>query len=143
MNNKKTYTVLGATSVQQQQSPNDLSYGARFTGTEKGLQVSDGYHTMDDLYEHRFTLYIAMCKLLASRKSPLFPVWRSKKHSDGEDAYKGWFVLGVNKAKGTQITYHIPLDQWDKTEFAETLEKAPEYDEHTSEDVLTRIKEII
>ena len=70
-----------------------------------------------------------------------FPVWRSKNHSDGEPAFGGtWFVLGINKEKGKQITYHLPMSKWDETDFAETLEKAPEFDGHTSQDVLERLK---
>ena len=35
-----------------------------------------------------------------------------------------------------QITYHLPLSKWEETGFAETLEKAPEFDGHTPDDVL-------
>ncbi len=66
-------------------------------------------------------------------------MWRSKAHSDGT-TYDGWFILGIAKAKGYQITYHLPMSEWENTEFAETLETAPEWDKHTSADVLERIK---
>jgi hypothetical protein len=66
-------------------------------------------------------------------------VWRTKVHSDGL-ILDGWFILGINKKSGNQITYHIPLSRWKETDFAETLEKAPEYDGHTSDDVLLRLK---
>lgn len=26
------------------------------------MEVSDGYHTFDELYDHRITLYIALCR---------------------------------------------------------------------------------
>jgi hypothetical protein len=38
------------------------------------------------------------------------------------------------------MTYHLPLVEWDNTSFAQTLERAPEYDGHTPNDVLERIK---
>jgi hypothetical protein len=120
-------------------------------------KISDGYHTFGELYEHRLTLYIALCKALWAvesmasqtdsiaqqmlKKSPRekeFEVWRSKTHSDGS-TYDGWFIMGINKDKGEQISYHLPLELWDETDFAETLEKAPEWDGHTAADVLERI----
>ena len=51
-------------------------------------------------------------------------------------------MVTLNKEKGKQITYHIPLDRWDECEFAETLDKAPEFDGHTSQDVLERLKDL-
>lgn len=99
-------------------------------------QISDGYHTFGELYEHRIVLFIALCRHLEKER-----VWRSKAHSDGS-VWEGWFILGVGKKQGEQITYHLPMSKWEATEFAETLEKAPEYDRHTSEEVLQRISQL-
>lgn len=105
----------------------------------ENLEVSDGYHTFDELYEHRIALWIRVCAILPFVLKP----WRSKKHSDGELAFGGeWFVLGIGKEAGKQITYHLPIEQWDETDFAETLEVAPEYDGHSSADVLERLKNL-
>ncbi len=106
----------------------------------ENLEVSDGYHTFDELYDHRITLYIALCRILRTECDHR-GVWRSKLHSDGS-SFEGWFVLGIGKEgeKGKQITYHLPLSRWGETDFAETLEKAPEWDGHTPEDVLKRLK---
>jgi len=116
-------------------------------GVEKvDENTSDGYHTFKELYEHRITLFIALAKVYAetdfaewSKECP--NVWKSKLHSDGT-SFDGWFILGIHKDKGRQITYHLPLEKWNETEFAETLEKAPEYDGHKSEDVLKRLKDL-
>lgn len=43
---------------------------------------------------------------------------------------------------GTQITYHLPIDRWEECSFAETLDKAPKWDGHTSADVITRLKNL-
>lgn len=111
----------------------------------------DGYHTFDELYEHRITLFIAFCKELAANRIReaiqggmvrYAKVWRSKLHSDGTMFDGGWFILGIGKDKGDQITYHLPIAKWDETHFAETLIKAPEFDGHTSEDVLERLKRL-
>jgi hypothetical protein len=118
---------------------------AQAHGTDD-MQVSDGYHTMDELYEHRITLYIALCRhmhgLLGMENPGKYLVWRSRFHSDGEICFGtgSQFVLGIGKEPGKQITYHIPMEHWDETEFAQTLEIAPNWDNHTSADVLERLK---
>ena len=103
----------------------------------------DGYHTFEELYEHRHALFIALCRNIEWSSNPTNPddqkVWRAKYHSDGSQ-YDGWFILGINKEKGKQITYHIPLALWDSTDFATDLGRAPEYDGHTSDDVILRLK---
>lgn len=105
--------------------------------------TSDGYHTFDELYDHRITLYIALCRhkhdLLAIENPGKHLVWRSKKHSDGSE-WDGWYILGIGTEKGKQITYHLPVERWEETEFAETLEQAPEWDGHTPADVIERLK---
>ena len=67
--------------------------------------------------------------------------WRSKLHSDGSK-FEGRFILGMNEEKGKQITYHLPLSKWKETDFAKTLKKSPEFDGHSSDDVLERIAKL-
>lgn len=93
--------------------------------------ISDGYHTFGELYEHRIQLFIALASSIQSVKY----VWRYK--TDDK-----WFLLGINKKEGEQITYHIPISKWDETSFAHTLTTRPLYDGHTSNDVLQRLKKI-
>jgi hypothetical protein len=104
-------------------------------------RISDGYHTFDELYEHRAVLFMALCRAHIYAFGPRSNVWRSEKHSDGT-GYDGWFVLGIGKERGEQITYHLPTAKWEETDWAETLEFAPCFDGHTSEDVLKRLKEL-
>lgn len=112
-------------------------------------QVSDGYHTIAELYDHRITLYIALCRFVQDADETATDyggvparkrVWRSKFHGDGNPAYEGWFIMGIGKEKGKQISYHLPLSRWDETYFAETLDKAPEWDGYMLVDVLERLK---
>ena len=136
--NNKTLTVTGADTLKC--LVGEEATDVVFTGGEK-MQVSDGYHSMDDLYVHRTALFIALCRVLAyiatEDMSPN-PIWRSQKHSDGT-MFDGWFIMGAGKEQKEQITYHFPMSEWDKTSFAETLETAPMWDGHTSEDVLDRL----
>lgn len=100
-------------------------------------KISDGYHTFEELYEHRIVLYIALCGSIVDTHY----IWRSHYHSDGT-IWDGWFILGIGINKGEQITYHLPLSKWSDTDFAETLGQSPKFDGHTSKDVLLRISEL-
>ena len=97
--------------------------------------TSDGYHTFNELYEHRTALFLALCATL-SRESG--GVWRSKLHSDGTK-FDGWFIMGIGTAPGEQITYHLPIEKWDQAWCAEELPRAPEFDGHTPADVVRRL----
>jgi hypothetical protein len=69
-----------------------------------------------------------------------YPAWVSKLHNDGT-SIDDWFIAGVELPTGT-ITYHLPDDNWIFVEYnscIEKLERAKEWDGHTSEDVLGRI----
>ena len=107
----------------------------------------DGYHTFEELYEHRFALFIAAARLQArseqlvgrAEKTPY--VWRSKLHSDGT-MFDDWFILGIGYFEGLQITYHLPIEKWEDTSFAKTLHNAPKYDGHTSDDIIKRLKNL-
>jgi hypothetical protein len=110
--------------------------------------ISDGYHTFDELYAHRIALFRVTCRALSLMASqvPYIEleheiVWKSQVHSDGS-IMEGWFIMGIDSRPGKQITYHLPMSEWDNCKFANTLEKAPEWDGHTSADVLKRLAEL-
>lgn len=106
--------------------------------------VSDGYHTFGELYEHRIVLFIALCNHLDTSDdcSPTdeYHVWKSMKHSDGSE-WEGWFIMGIGKEKGKQITYHLPIEKWHQCRCV-TVDQAPEWDGHTATDVLERLKNL-
>ena len=106
--------------------------------TGERIQVSDGYHTMDELYAHRIELFIALCRYMHDRHGC---VWRARMHSDGK-GLPGWYIMGIYKGAGDQMTYHLPDDTWERTAFAETLDRGPEWDGHTSADVLKRLRDL-
>lgn len=106
--------------------------------------VNDGYHTMDQLYEHRHALFCALCKIYDNYITPFntrVHCWKSKSHHDGT-MFEGWFIVGMTITKFTgpveYITYHLPMSWWDKFKLIE-MEKAPQWDGHTSNDVLERL----
>jgi hypothetical protein len=99
--------------------------------------VSDGYHTIGELYDHRIELFIALCRTLHHTQN----IWRSEKHHDGS-SFEGWFIMGIDHRAGKQITYHLPISRWDDCSFAQTLAVSPEWDLHSVKDVLERLKSL-
>lgn len=98
--------------------------------------VSDGYHTFNELYAHRCSLFSALMKSHRNLS------WKSLKHSDGS-ALEDWFVCGMNLPSG-MITYHLPINPfWELLHDISTVQFAPEWDGHTSEDVINRLLEWI
>lgn len=89
-------------------------------------QISDGYHTFEELYEHRVLLFL---NLVLESKLPA--AWRPH--------YEGWPVLFLETPAG-QISYHfqekyIPLIEHQVSRVDDYV-----WDGHTSQDVLERMK---
>lgn len=89
-------------------------------------KISDGYHTMSELYYHRMVLFAVICNANKSL------AWKSRKHADGS-MYKGYFICGIKTPDG-EYTYHYSDQYWELFDVTE-LSKAPEWDGHKPEDV--------
>jgi hypothetical protein len=100
-------------------------------------EVSDGYHTFNELYEHRNTLFLAVMKCRPEL------AWLSGKHNDGTE-YPGWFIAGLDLPTGT-VTYHMPngLMGAAVNTGARVLELGKPWDGHTPGDVLLRLRDWI
>lgn len=82
--------------------------------------TSDGYHTFDELYDHRRAL---TALLFASRGG-----WRSRAHHpDDSPCYEGYFIVGLDLPTGT-ITYHYADQFWDDFQNLADLPHAPKWD---------------
>ena len=93
-------------------------------------EVSDGYHTFNQLYHQRAVLFAALVKLNKDR------AWKSFKHSDGKycfDENGEMFIVGIDTPEGS-YTYHYHKKYWDMFDCQE-LEVGKEWDGHTEEDV--------
>lgn len=99
--------------------------------------LSDGYHTFEELYEHRHALFLALCAML-NQMGFDYEMWRAKQHADGT-MFEGSFIAGVALKSGEQISYHFPLKLWDKAHFMRTVKQAPIWDGHNSADVVERL----
>lgn len=93
-----------------------------------GNDLSDGYHTFDELYEHRCLLFINLCLLMP------------KKARIGAHEHDGWFVMYLDLPTG-QISYHLPTRMLPLVEDRILGTEHPIWDGHTSEDVANRLEQ--
>jgi len=98
------------------------------TQQNKG-SISDGYHTFDELYEHRNLLFINLCM------TTQFPIW----WKIDEDC-KDYFCLYLDTSDFGQISYHLPIKylKFVKMNCLHKVESR-EWDGHTSIDVAKRL----
>ena len=90
--------------------------------------ISDGYHTFDDLYYQRMMLTKTVA-LAAVTKFDEDIVYRSKLHSDGT-MYKDFFIVVFNTPEGN-FSYHYHMMYWGVFDFLKELPNAEEFDGHT------------
>lgn len=95
--------------------------------------MSDGYHTFDELYEHRVLLF------LACLKSGFF-----KAQSVCEDHYDGWDCITAYAGQNyQQISYHVPSKYRWAYEHIERVTKETQeenFDKHDSKLVAHRLE---
>ena len=97
--------------------------------------ISDGYHTFDELYHHRAVLFSVICNAYKQF------AWKSKLHADGS-MYDGMFIVGIDTPNG-QATYHYNIDPYWNMFDVKELETAPEWDGHTANDAINRIGSLV
>jgi hypothetical protein len=88
-------------------------------------EISDGYHTFGELYDHRR----ALTAVLAAGAASTGDSWRSKAHHPDDDPMfeGGYFIVGIELPTGT-ITYHYKLSHWDDFAAVPEIEHAPKWD---------------
>jgi hypothetical protein len=100
-------------------------------------QLSDGYHTFAELYEHRHALVLCLMKA----KPKCF--WFSRRHNDGELCFGGdeWFIVGGTLPGGEPITYHLPARLWKTAQATGAAEQkvGDPWDGHSAADVVQRL----
>lgn len=108
--------------------------------TESLGQLSDGYHTFDELYEFRKLYNAALFNEWF--KQGKYNVVKSKNHSDGEPCFGGgWFVVYATTPFG-QISNHYEIKDWRLFQ-CDTVDLAPVWDGHNAEDVKYRLKQTL
>ena len=100
-------------------------------GTVDMGEVSDGYHTFNELYAHRVRLFSSLMHAYSGLS------WWSHKHSDGEE-WDGLVIAGITTPEG-EITYHLPVEEIEFLPDGTELEFGKEWDGHEANDVLDRL----
>lgn len=91
-------------------------------------EVSDGYHTFNQLYHQRAILFAC----IVNANSDIS--WKTKYHEDGEPCFGGgWFLVSIDTPDGT-YGYHYRDEYWDLFQCKE-LNKAKHWDGYTEENV--------
>lgn len=94
-------------------------------------EISDGYHTFNELYHHRAVLFSVICNQHPGR------AWKSKKHYDGT-MYDGMFIVGVDTPDG-QATYHYDINPYWDIFHVQEVDCAPQWDGHSPAEAIHRI----
>ena len=71
----------------------------------KSNDVSDGFHTFGELYEHRINNFLALIHL--AHLAGMDCGW-SRRHDDGELCFGGgWVIAWITTPSGLQARYHM------------------------------------
>lgn len=99
--------------------------------------VSDGYHTFNELYKYRMLYNAAFFNELAKKGD--IKICKSHKHYDGEECFGGgWFIVMAELPTG-QISNHYENQYWELFNIPE-LDTAWEWDKHTPNEAADRIE---
>jgi hypothetical protein len=99
-------------------------------------ELSDGYHTIDEMYSHKYALFIALTKCAQSLG---LSTWLACKHYDGT-CHQGYFLVCIILESGEQISYHLPDGMLKYCTHLPGYDVAPvDFDGHTSEEVIQRL----
>lgn len=109
------------------------------------LNNYDKLRNFDELYDFRM-VYNALL-FNEWHKHDEVEVYKSKRHSDGsipfEDDSDDWFIVIAILPEGKHISNHYHMKYWDYFKIPEYKKAKDEYDGHTSDDVLNRLKELL
>ena len=118
-------------------------------------ELSDGHHTFNELYNFRKVYNAALFNEWANKNDghinyekegwknpPKYNVHKSWKHNDGELCFGGgWFIVSAMLPTGL-ISNHYKAEDWDLFRVPEVEKALYEFDGHTSQDVLNRLKKL-
>lgn len=101
-------------------------------------EISDGYHTFDELYYYRLLYNAAFFNSINGK----YNVHKSTKHSDGKECFgRGWFIVMASLPTG-QISNHYEMKYWDLFRIP-TFPKSFEWDGHTPQEAAERLYKFI
>lgn len=110
-------------------------------------EISDGYHTFNELYSIRMAYNVALFNEWAQQKDATnsglvdtkYNVHKSWKHYDDEYCFGGgWFVV-VAKLPSGLVSNHYEEKYWDLFRVPEVPKSLFIFDGHNTEDVIERL----
>lgn len=106
-------------------------------------ELSDGYHTFNELYEFRKVYNAVLFNTWndsgygGTRQYDVHKSWR---HHDGELCFGGgWFIVVAMLPTG-QISNHYKAEDWDLFKIPEADKAKYPFDGHTPQNVIERLK---
>lgn len=115
--------------------------GREYTFDVENSEVTDSYHTMQELYNMRLALCVNLFNAMSLTDEGRIMgqpfVVKSKLHNDGT-MFPGYFIIAAF-LDNRQISFHYELKHWDKFQIPEVERVTWEYDGHTSQDVIERL----
>lgn len=108
---------------------------------EENIELKDQAHTIDELYEFRLVYNALLFNLW--EETGKYEVYKSKRHDDGELCFDGDYFIVVAMLPKGQISNHYPMDKWEYFKIPEYEKVKDEFDGHTSQDVLDRLRDVI
>lgn len=101
-------------------------------------QISDGYHTFDELYHYRLLYNAAFFNSLEGK----YNVHKSIRHASGELCFGGgWFIVMADLPTG-QISNHYEMRYWQFFDIPEK-ERADVWDGHTPAEASIRLSNFV
>lgn len=99
-------------------------------------ELTDGYHTMQDLYDHRRALTAALAAVAAPHSA-----YRTRHHhpTDTEPMHPGYFLVSIHLPGQGEIRYHYPIQHWDDFAAVPEVPYAAVWDGATPADNITRL----
>lgn len=140
-----------------------IKWGKENVPEFKENELSDGYHTFNELYEFRKLYNAALFNMWAydwnqyfldctknnkaylpekANELVVYDVHKSTKHHDGKECFGGgWFIV-VAVLPGGQISNHYKIEDWDLFNIPTYGRARHPFDGHTAKDVLDRLRSL-
>jgi hypothetical protein len=121
----KMFHLLSSLPIFPVENPDNsrIHEGFKYKTSVQAEQVSDGYHTMHELYKHRMALNMALFNLIENTSdSHDFRAYKSKNHHpDGDPMFEGYFIVWCMARDNTWTSYHYDLKYWDRFQLPEAI----------------------
>ncbi len=103
-------------------------------------EISDGYHTFNELYQYRMLYNAIAFNELCNRG---FKVQKSIRHNDGELCFGGSYFIVIADLPTGQVSNHYKIKYWDLFHVQEVEILTIVYDGHTANEAADRLESFV